>query len=44
MGLTFLIQVQPLKQFLHADAAHELYNTHYLTLVFQTRLTHCATI
>jgi len=44
LGLTFLFQVQPLKQFLHADTAHELYNTHDLTLVFQTRLTFCATI
>ena len=26
------------------DTAHELYNTHNLTLMFQTRLTHSATI
>jgi len=26
------------------DTTHELYNVHDLTLVFQTRLTRCATI
>ena len=30
--------------FLHTDIAHELYNTHDLTLVFQTHLTHYTTI
>ena len=30
--------------FLQADTAHELYNTHDLTLVFQIHLTYSATI
>ena len=38
-GLFLLIQFQPLKQFLHADTANELYNTHDSSIVLKIILT-----